>query len=524
VALRWNSLAIRLILPAALIGMTAIGAAGPAHAEPAAEAPAAPAAEAPAAEAPDPGTTVEVHAPDRVVTTTGGSKSVLFGVVNTSREPLSGLVLSFGTAAAPLDPRIGLQPPTGCTATACAVGDLAPGVRKPYTFTVKPTAELPATGVSVALTVNNAAGELQGSTTVLVVPAGVGIDLETAPIPDIKLAAGGSAVLPISVRNNGSKATQGVAISLVAPKYVTFPNNYSNCVDVEDRGIVCSFDLKLEPGSVFTLKESTPLTVAADKVAPGPADYYSGLHAYGLEEDSDEATLSAARQAVKQRGGTKLELVPAVQGLAVDQSELNDWDNTVPFWVKVALNQADSVAIGADFKGKVGDTKTIKVGIRNAGPAVVLDSTKTWKHTAKVRIPSGLKLTKVDKNCVPNADGEPNWDAPGRISGHDYICLGSAQLKVGAKELFSFTAKIEDGQNEDEGSITVDGGVQDPKSANNVAKIEVKLTSGNGGGGGSGGGLPITGAPVAQVGVAGLLLVLLGAFTLVLTRRRPTVS
>jgi hypothetical protein len=97
---------------------------------------------------------------------------------------------------------------------------------------------------------------------------------------------------------------------------------------------------------------------------------------------------------------------------------------------------------------------------------------------------------------------------------------------VGKKQLFSFTAKIQDGDNEDEGSITVDGGVQDTKKANNVAKIAVKLTTtGTGGGtgtGGSGGGLPITGAPTGQIAATGLLLVLAGVFALVLTRRRPT--
>jgi hypothetical protein len=503
VAPRWNSLAIRLALPAALIGMTAIGAATPAQAQAKAEQP-----------------EIEIFAPDRVVTTAGGSKTVRFQVVNNDRAPMTGLVLEFGTAGSPVDPRIGFQPPTGCTATGCTVGDLVPGASKRYSFTVKPTAELPAAGLILGLTVHDAGGEWQSATTVTVLPAAQqGIDLETAAIPDINLAPGTSAVLPISIRNNGNKATEGVAISLAAPKYVTFPNEYSNCVDVEDSGIICAFDLTLAPGAVFTISASTPLVVAADKVAPGPADYYSGLHAYGLEDDSNDANLAAAKRAVK-RPGTKLQLVPAVQSLAVDQSELNDWDNIVPFWVKVALNPADSVAIGDNFEGKVGDTRTIKVGFRNAGPAVVVGPTKKWTHSAKVRIPSGLALTKVDQDCVPNGDGEPSWDHAGQVSGHDYLCLVAEQMKVGEEELFSFTAKISDGDNEDEGSITVDGGVQDQKTTNDVAKIEVKLTGGDTGG--SGGGLPVTGAPTGQVATAGLLLVLLGAFTLVLTRRRPT--
>jgi hypothetical protein len=207
----------------------------------------------------------------------------------------------------------------------------------------------------------------------------------------------------------------------------------------------------------------------------------------------------------------------------VDDSELNEWDNAIPFLVKVALNPADSVALGATFEGKAGDTRTVQVGYRNDGPGAVLPAAGEWRHAAKVRIPSGLKLTKVDKGCVPIGDGEPNWDMPGQVSGHDYLCVAATPPTPGAKQLFSFTAKIENGDNEDQGSITVNGGVQDRKTSNNTAKIEVKLTAATGGGagsGGTGGGLAITGAPAGRTAGLGLLFILTGALALVLTRRR----
>jgi hypothetical protein len=506
VAIRLNSLVVRLALPVAMMG-TAVGASTPAYAD---------------ARLPE----VEISVPDRVVTVAGGSKTVPLQVVNADRTPVTGLVLEYATAGSPIDPRLGFQPPAGCTATGCAVGDLAPGERKAYTFTLTPTKDLPATGVVLNLSVHDAGGEWHQTTTVTVLPAPQGIDLETAHIPDIKLAAGQSAVLPIAVRNNGNKAAESIAIALAAPRYISFPKRYSNCVDVDDLpGVICVFDLTLSPGSVFTVSPTTPLTIAADKDAPGPADYYSGMSAYGLDDGTTDARLAAAAKAAKQPG-TKLELVPAPRTLAVDTSELNEWDNTISFIVKVALNPADSVAIGDAFEGKVGDTRTIKIGFRNDGPATVLPASRQWRHAAKVRIPSGLKVTKVDKGCVPDGDGEPSWDKPGQVSGHDYLCVASTPLAPGAKQLFSFTARIENGDNQDEGSITVDGGVQDLKGGNNVATVEVKLTADNGGGGtggGSGGGLPITGAPAGRTAGAGLLLVLTGALALVLTRRRRTV-
>jgi len=509
-----SRLALRLALPLALTGLVALGAAGPAHAEP-----------PPPLLPPPP--TIEIDVAKQVITTPGGSNTVPFELYSagiTARD----LIVDFGTAAVPVDPRIGLKLPAECEDNSCPLGDVEGGKSRAFSFTVQPTADLPKAGADLQLVVRDDSGRWQETATVTILRGGLGIDLQTAPIPDVALTAGKAAVLPISVRNNGNKTADGVAIALSGQPYVTFPNNYSNCVDVESpQGIICSFDIDLAPGAVFTVSPSTPLTVAADTVAPGPADYKAGVRAFGLTDDSADAGLAAARKAVRQPG-TKLALVPVMQGLAVaDPSEQNEWDNATSFTVKVALNPADSVALGDTFEGKVGETKTIEVGFRNDGPAVVLGPGKQWTQSAKVRIPSGLALTKVDKKCVPNADGEPSWDNPGQISGHDYVCVATDPQTVGKKQLFSFTAKIQNGDNKDKGSITVDGGVQDTKKDNNVAKIEVKLTTtgtgnGTGGTGGSGGGLPITGAPTGQIAATGLLLVLAGVFALVLTRRRPT--
>jgi hypothetical protein len=506
VSTRLGSLAIRLALPAALIGMTAVGGAGPAQAaEPEVE---------------RPKVVVAVGGP--VVAITGGSKSVPVQVRNDGATPAPGLILDFGSAAAPIDPRVGFQPPPGCTATGCVVGDLAPFTIRQYAFTVKPTAALPAAGVTFELAAHDASGTWRETTIVKVVPGGQGPDLEVAGIPEFTLKAGESAVLPISVRNSGNKRSERVIIELVGEQYLTFPHNYSNCVTgPEQPGIVCAFEQPLAPGAVLTMSPSTPLTVGIEATAPGAKVYHGAVYAFGFEDDGKPAQLAAARKALQQPG-TKLQLVPAVRSLAVEQRDLNTWDNSTAIMVKVARNPADSVAIGGTFEGKAGATRTIKVGMRNDGPAWVLRQNEQWSQEAKVRIPSGVKLTKVDSSCAPIIKGEPNWTRKGQVSGRDYLCVASEDVGIGKQRLFSFTAKIQNGKNEDAGSITVNGGAQDPKTANNVAKIEVKLTAAAGGTGGSGGGLPITGTPTAQVAVAGLLLVLLGGFTMRVTRRHPT--
>jgi len=491
---------MRLQTIAAIVVLATVGVAAPAQADPEYQRP-----------------EIAVFVPDRVVTVDSRAKTVTFEIINVGDVAAADLTAYFGSDEFPIPASIGFTPPQGCTPTACTVGDLAPGARKSYRFTVEPTADLPELGASFGISVSDRGGEWSEVASVTVVRTESGVDLEVGQVDDISLAPGKSATVPVAVRNVGNATVDGIAIVLAGQPYITFPNEYSNCETVADLyGVICVFDQELGPDEVFTVSPTTPLKVKAAADAPGPQSYYLGLFAMGLGESDPAAAL--AKKAAK-APKSQLKLVPARQGLAegVAASELNEWDNVVSFFVKVSQNPADSVAIGDNFAGAIGDTRTIKVGIRNDGPAATLDGTLS----ADVTIPSGLKLTKVDENCFPLADGEPLPDHEGEVSGHFYRCLPATNLDKGKQALFSFTAKIEDGENEDEGSITVDGGVQDPKTSNNVAKIEVKLT---GGGSGGGGGLPVTGAPAGLLAAGGALLLVVGAAAFVLARRRRIVT
>jgi hypothetical protein len=503
--MRLHSFLGRLALPVALLGLTTIvGAAAPAH----------------AAEPDDNWPLIDILVPERVVTVDGRSKAVPVEIFNLGGETAKGIVVEYG-ADSPIDPSIGFTPPPGCGPTSCKINDLAPGARKVLTFTVKPTAALPDLGASfdVGVAVGGPDGKMVASVTV--VRATAGADLEVAPIADIKLAPGKSAPVPVEVRNNGNKPVETVALGFVGEPYVSFPAKYSNCQTVEDLlGVVCFFEQTIGPDEILTIDPSTPLTVKAAADAPGPADYYAGMFAFGADDDLDLAA-ATAKKAALQKSGTKLALVPLRQSLAedIDESELNDWDNIASFVVKVSKNPADLVAIGDNFTGAIGDTRTIKVGFRNDGPAATIWPQQNSYLSTKVRIPSGLTLTEVDDSCVPAGDGEPSWGQEGQVSGHDYLCVALGSYAKGEKVLYSFTAKINDGENEDEGTVTVNGGVQDPKTSNNVAKIEVKVSSAGGGGG-----LPVTGAPAGLLAGGGALLLVGGAVAFVLARRRRIVT
>jgi len=491
---------MRLQRLAAIVVLATVGVAAPAAAQ---------------ADPEDQRPEIAVFVPDRVVTVEGRAKTVTFEIINVGEVAAASVVAEFGSDEAPVPASVGFIPPQGCSPAGCTVGDLAPGARKSYRFTVEPTADLPELGASFGISVRDASGEWGESASVTVVHTESGVDLEVAQVDDINLAPGKSATVPVSVRNVGNAAVDGITIVLAGQPYISFPNAYSNCEAVADLyGVICVFDQQLGPDEVFTLSSSTPLKVKAAADAPGPQSYYLGLFALGLG-DLDLTTALAKKAAKSPKSQLRLE--PARQGLAegAQASELNEWDNVISFLVKVSKNPADSVAIGGTFAGAIGDTRTIKVGIRNDGPAATLDGTPS----ADVTIPSGLKLTKVDENCFPIADGEPLPDNEGEVSGHFYRCLVATNLGKGKRALFSFTAKIEDGDNEDPGSITVDGGVQDPKASNNTAKIEVKLT-----GGGSGGGLPTTGAPAGLLAAGGALLLVGGAAAFILARRRRIIT
>ncbi|BCJ52902.1 hypothetical protein Asp14428_43770 [Actinoplanes sp. NBRC 14428] len=490
----------RLALPVAVAGLTTIGAAAPAHA------------------APEPAfPEVEVFIPDRIVTLDGRSKTVEFQVVNVGEEPAEGLSVRFtDDNGAPVPAAVGLTAPQGCTVDACAVGALAPGADKSFKFTVTPTAGLPELGETLSIAVRGPGGDPISAAPFSVLRTDKGVDLELAGIKDVKLAPGGSATLPITVRNAGNETQDGVAVILAGEPFLSFPNTYSNCFTIDELfGVACAFDQPLGPDEVFTVSAATPLKVKVAADAPGPADYFMGAIATGLEEGSELGALAAAKRTPA--GKSPLKLVPAGKQRSASAAggELNPWDNVTSFFVKVSKNPADSVAVGATFAGAIGDTRTVKVGVRNDGPAATLGPLQGWVSFSEVTIPAGVELTKVDRDCIPAEDDLSIGDDldGGQVSGRDYLCIAVQNLKRGEQALFSFTGRITAAS--PAGSVTVDGGPQDPKRSNDIAKIEVKLTSG-----GSGGGLPVTGAPTSLLAAGGALLLAAGVFAVVTTRRR----
>jgi LPXTG-motif cell wall-anchored protein len=489
-------------LPAAATVLALTGLTAPAHADTTVEPP-----------------VVAVVVPEQVAVIEGHTKTVTATLVNAGKVAAKDVVLTFGSTENPVDPGVGLGLPAGCDKGNCAVGDLAAGARKKFTFTLAPTAGSDLTS-TFDVNVGGAGGLVGIGSPLTVVRAKGGVDIEVAGIDDMKLDRGQSKEVPIVVHNAGTEEVSGIAVSLFAQEGLEALGAFRNCDDASEAGIgliTCFFEQKLPAGSTFTMPSATPLKVRVAADAGGPFDYQAAVIAVGVTKDDLD---SLAR---KPGPTLRLESLKTVAAGDEDDEDdgddLNEDDNLALFTVAVGKAAADSAAVGGTFSGAVGDSATVEVGLRNLGPAATIPPGITWVQTVKVTIPTGIELSKVDENCLAGTDPSAGeFGEPGDISGRVYTCIVVRRVTKGGKATFSFTGTIAEGAHK-AGSIVVDGGVQDTVKANDRAAITVKLT-----GGGEGGGLPVTGAPAAWLALGGAVLLLGGAAAFGLARRRRVIT
>ncbi|GID30070.1 LPXTG cell wall anchor domain-containing protein [Paractinoplanes brasiliensis] len=485
----------RLALPAALAALALGGLAAPAQA------------------APEPAEPmVGVILPEQVAVIAGQTKTVRAEVFNAGTAAAKNVVVNFTG----VDTSLALTLPAGCDATSCKVGDLAPRATKVLTL------KLAVTGNKLASTFQVSTGAFE--TEVAVVRSTGGVDLEIEPIGDLKPARGQAAQLPVVVHNAGTEAVDSVGLVVLGEEGLTALGNYRNCLgldelsdeDVLGNGIICKFDETFEPGATFEVPATTPLSIKLDKDAGGPYTYAGAVLAIGVN-DSDAALLA------KKKSGKMLTLDSLRKKSGITDGDapedLNSEDNEAYFGVSVGKSVADTAALGSTADGHEGDRLTMKVGMQNKGPTTLIPGNDdfTWFPSVRVTVPATLKLTEVDFECVPGADAV-EWDflTAGTVDGRVYTCFPEYGAAVGETTTFAFTGTV---TGSSEGTVVVDGGVQDSNSANNEAAIVLTASSG-----GSGGGLPVTGAPTGWLALGGALLLLAGAAAAFAFRRRRVVT
>ena len=187
-------------------------------------------------------------------------------------------------------------------------------------------------------------------------------------------------------------------------------------------------------------------------------------------------------------------------------------------------NGVDLAAIGSTVTGGVGDQVVATVGEKNNGPASI-DRNRTGDPVTRVHvvIPPGTTAVAVPKLCLPQLEnGQADFQHPGQPGQLRYICSGeSFFLEAGESDTFEITLRIDQVIPNAAGTASIlvpcsCSALQieiDSDHSNNVAQILVNPTV-------PANGLAATGNRVGLIVGLGGLMLLLGAVTSSLARRR----
>ncbi|MCO8271104.1 hypothetical protein M1L60_10915 [Actinoplanes sp. TRM 88003] len=211
-----------------------------------------------------------------------------------------------------------------------------------------------------------------------------------------------------------------------------------------------------------------------------------------------------------------------------DRSDNSDnWSLTV-----TGVNQANFTALGATGRAAVGKTVTVRVGVRNNGPARIegWGSPQGSYLIVTVVPPTGTTVVNDSPFCGPFPtiipDPIPPFPGDGHPDDGKYYCYTPAAEGVpyapGRTVLFDFVLRV-DQPGTLRGSIKITRGgpppAGDPDPSDDIAPIVINAATATPGGG-EGGGLPITGTNSTAIALIGLALVIAGAAARVIATRR----
>lgn len=342
---------------------------------------------------------------------------------------------------------------------------------------------------------------------------------DVAPIEGVQ--PGTSFDPPLVVANKGTKAVDKVWVSYSVTRGLDYAEIPSNCEAhqvpsydemTEKSNVVCAFDQALEPGVLYEPKK--PLAIKAldralnDDLRMTVRDYYPDL---------DEAATTPV-------AGT----APAVE--LVERAGGGEATKDFADIPVTTVNKADYEVTGADLKGAVGDTVTLKAKFKNAGPAWVL--TREGDPLVEVLItpPAGTSVVKPDGFC----------EAKGKA-----LSCGTSQRWVdeGGGETYTIKLKIDKEVAGAKGSVALSTEDRpfDPDKTNDKAEISLDVTGGgstgspgstdsSGGSSSSGGNDPTTNnahlaetgssSPALPLALGAVAAVAVGAGSLFAVRRR----
>ncbi|MEW2564112.1 hypothetical protein [Streptomyces griseorubiginosus] len=410
---------------------------------------------------------------------------------------------------------------TGALKVTCSVGALS-GKESIDPFLLKPTAAAKAgdTGAITYTATASDAPTVTGRTDVLV----GGPKLVARPYPALKDIAPDAVFerTPAFANTGTAPADKGVMLLVQDSEGVKLARDHSNChySDRPDAGAWCRFDTSIAPGSAY--ETNAPLRYTAATETMYGYNTYVVWPVGGTAPDSfDPADFPAAGT------GAPLGLKSVTPGSGFTGSGYGTFATS---------QHADYQAIGDTVEGKVGDTVSITVGVRNAGPGLMdfrwMDAEDSG--TFVVTPPAGTTITGAPG---PDEQGDPGplWNcSPRKAGAKSYTCaIASTEFGPGDAVTQQFTVRIDRVVPGAQGSVKAvenpDHPNRDDDTANDTAVIAVQAdgspspspstsaspsgtpspsatASPSGSGAGTGSGGTTTGGGLAATGTDGVLL------------------
>jgi hypothetical protein len=372
-------------------------------------------------------------------------------------------------------------------------------------------------GVEAEVTVTTSGTGIEPTTLTTKITVKSGADLVTLDKGGEKNVKIGDAVsLPAGVANVGDQTAPSLAFTFWMTHGVT-PEKFSDCAYADDdvtggTYVLCEVPLPVKPGEAFEVEGGFPATVAKDAHSTE-----RGMTIVDVGGDLSEALGKLSFK--KGTGGRTLKLVPATAKQRAAVAEIDEGDNWSDMAWFVSGTTIDLAPQSANLVGKVGDTVTANLGVKNNGPAS-RNSVSSGEAVVvyAVTVPAWAKAVKVPADCNGIVKvGDQYESHPGKAGYAYYICRPD-QYFIGVGQTialpFAFEIKAETGEDGKISLSTIDStDYSDANNANNDAKITLNAAGG-------GGGLPVTGVQVGVFAGVGAALVAAGVLVFFLARRR----
>lgn len=364
--------------------------------------------------------------------------------------------------------------------------------------------------------------------TTRIVIGGPDLVMERAPLEQ-ELVPGRTQPFPLAFANHGTRAADGVVLTLMYTRGIEFTERYENCVYREDdagQGVpvwttaLCSVEGSYEVGAVYELAE--PLELRATQRA------YRDTLVYRINEAGPATRGAEEAPGARSTPGSRGNVLTLKETPAVRSSDLNPGDNQQEIDFSTA-NTADFAAYGDTAAGLPGSTVGADIGFRNDGPAWI-GNPRSGEPVATVdfTVPEGASVTAWPGSCRGvTADGQYRGEQAGAPR---YVCDTSMAVREDADVALHFDLKIVEPVTGASGVVEVRNTRSrdpllpfDPDRTNNTAAVVLNAensggsgdsgatasgsTSGSAGGGsdsgGSGGGPANGGSASAGSGSAG---------------------